>query len=246
MMTALPTTPSSRDASTDNSGSPSRRERDTQQDKHLPARNDALRDQSLNHGHLQHAETCHRVKNNLAVVVSLLSLQARDASEPAVASQIKDAAHRVEVMCSLYDQLSQETGPSVCGLAYLKKLSGSLAAALSLPGKELSIEVAGDAFSLSSTLAANLGLIVNELVTNAYKHFNAATACKVEVRLSKEADTLRLEVRDNGPGLPADFGSRHCDSLGVKLVRSLVHQHGGTCAWSSAEGTRVLVNFPCS
>lgn len=196
-------------------------------------------------GDLLRSEICHRVKNNLAMVVSLLGMQARSAKDEGAAEQLRDAAHRVEVLCSLHDQLSRAMAPMVSAGTYLQRLASTLATALSLPLKTIVVSVAADEMPLPSGLALSMGLIVNELVTNAYKHADPApVACKVDVSLSREGDVLCLKVADNGPGLPDGFSERRRPGLGMRLVCGLVNQHGGTVSWSAGAGTRVVVTMP--
>jgi len=190
-------------------------------------------------------EMSHRVKNSLAIVASLLALQARAAeAEPAVHAALSDARSRVEAIAGVHDQLWRQgdrTGdkigdgdgegvPGELDLApFLEKLVANLDSGA--PGQTLTCTAAQQ--RISADRAIPIGLLVNELVTNALKYaYPPQTHTKggaIRVRTERALDALVVEVADDGVGLPADFEiGRSSKSLGMRVVGSLTRQLGGT------------------
>ncbi|KNY21202.1 histidine kinase [Methylobacterium sp. ARG-1] len=186
-------------------------------------------------------EMSHRVKNSLAIVASLLALQARAAeAEPAVQTALSDARSRVEAIAGVHDQLwrqGDKTGdgegegvPGELDLApFLEKLVANLDSGA--PGQSLTCTAAAQ--RISADRAIPIGLLVNELVTNALKYAyppeTHPDGGAIRVRAERELDTLVVEVADDGVGLPADFEiGRSSKSLGMRVVGSLTRQLGGT------------------
>ncbi|CAA2158759.1 putative sensor histidine kinase pdtaS [Methylobacterium brachiatum] len=186
-------------------------------------------------------EMSHRVKNSLAIVASLLALQARAAeAEPAVQAALSDARSRVEAIAGVHDQLwrqGDKTGdgegegvPGELDLApFLEKLVANLDSGA--PGQSLTCTAAPQ--RISADRAIPIGLLVNELVTNALKYAyppeTHPEGGAIRVRAERELDTLVVEVADDGVGLPADFEiGRSSKSLGMRVVGSLTRQLGGT------------------
>ncbi|MDP4005556.1 sensor histidine kinase [Methylobacterium sp. NEAU K] len=186
-------------------------------------------------------EMSHRVKNSLAIVASLLALQARAAeAEPAVQTALTDARNRVEAIASVHDQLWRqgdgagegegEGVPGELDLApFLEKLVANLASGA--PGRRLACTAAPQ--RISADRAIPIGLLVNELVTNALKYAyppeTRPEGGEIRVRAERERDAFVVEVADDGVGLPADFEiGRTSRSLGMRVVGSLTRQLGGS------------------
>lgn len=186
-------------------------------------------------------EMSHRVKNSLAIVASLLTLQARsNEGEPAVLAALQDARSRVEAIAGVHDQLWRQGGieeagageavPGEIDLApFLDKLVLNLASGA--PTHRLTC--AAQPQRLSADLAIPIGLLVNELVTNALKYAYPANSCpgggEIRVCANREGATLVVEVADDGVGLPDGFEiGRASKSLGMRVVGSLTRQLGGT------------------
>ena len=181
------------------------------------------------------AEINHRVKNNLAMVASLLQLQARGARDD-VRGELSKAASRVQTIADIHVALTQEAGADEVEFgAYLQDLCAGLRRSLAIqPGVTLTVET--EAANLSVEAAAPLGMVVNELVTNAAKYAHAPDATgTIDVRFGREDEHLLLTVRDDGRGLPDPSLSRE-GALGMRLVRSLVASVGGELAIRGDEG----------
>ena len=190
-------------------------------------------------------EVSHRVKNSLALVASLLGLQARATEDEAARRVLQDAQARVGTIAGVHDQLWQAKDVGEVDLA---PFLGDLCAKLqqSAPHHHLVCEFAP--VVLSADHAVPLGLLVTELVTNAFKYaFPDKTAGKVQVRFDHPApDRLRLEVCDQGIGLPDGFDLSHFNSsLGMRLITTFARQLDGTLTVTSAEpGSRFTLDMP--
>jgi two-component sensor histidine kinase len=188
-------------------------------------------------------ELNHRVKNNLAIVSSVLSMQARTV-EPAAAEALRKAVGRVHSIADLHASLYKSHRREDVDLGlYLDELCASLRTSL-LADDRIRIEVDAPSAIIGADHAVPLGLIVSELVTNAVKYAYAPDRGGViAVRLLREGtNDERLVVADDGRGLP-DEGER-ADGLGMGLVRSMVAQLGGELAIRPGPGARFEIVLP--
>ena len=193
-------------------------------------------------------EVYHRVKNNLQVVSSLLSLQSRRVLDPGARQLLDDGANRVKSMALVHEQLYRAGNLSSIDLPeYLKQLTdnlGNLNRPLSL---RVLLKLEVDALTVGVESAIPLGLVVNELVSNAYRHAYPADAPggEIVVRLARSQDgQLCLAVRDDGCGLPAGFELDKVGSMGMRLVETLAQQLGGSLSWDTDDrGTRFVLRF---
>ncbi len=189
-------------------------------------------------------EIYHRVKNNMQVVSSLLNMQGRSVADPDMKALLAESANRVKSMALVHEQLYRSGDLSNIALAdYLAQLAdhlqqGHLPLSARVPVR---LEVAQ--VTLGIETAVPLGLIVNELVSNAYKHGYAEDAARGEIvlRVEQLADgALRLEVSDDGSGLPAGFDATSVASLGMQLVVTLTAQLGGTLRHRAEDGRTIF------
>jgi two-component sensor histidine kinase/PAS domain-containing protein len=170
-------------------------------------------------------ELNHRVKNNLAAVSAMLTMQARVADDPRVAEQLRKAVDRIETIGDIHASLYRVSSKDeVDFAAYLGRLCDRLSASL-MESDRVRIEVDAEPAMTPLDEAVSLGLIVNELVTNASKHAYPAPANGViRVELRNGPAELMLRVSDDGQGLPA---AGPVNGIGMRLVRSLVRQCQG-------------------
>jgi two-component sensor histidine kinase/PAS domain-containing protein len=171
-------------------------------------------------------ELNHRVKNNLAMVSSMLALQARMGDGGRVREHLTKAVDRIQAIAEVHGSLYRTSRKDdVDFAAYLQDLCARLASSL-LDGDRIRIEVSAEPAAMPLDRAVALGIVVNELVTNAAKHaYPAPAEGLIEVRLEHAPPGLLLCVADDGLGLPADLPT---GGLGMRLVRSLVQQIGAT------------------
>ena len=130
--------------------------------------------------------------------------------------------------------------------AYLRGLVDELCRAYAAEARHLTPRVTTEDVWLPAETAMPCGLIVNELLANAFKHaFPAGRPGTIAVTLGAESGgTCVLEVRDDGVGFPADLDFRHTESLGLQLVCLLIEQLGGTLAMERGGGTRWTLTVP--
>ena len=192
-------------------------------------------------------EVHHRVKNNLQLVSSLLSLQQNSTSDPAGQAALEDSQNRVQSMALVHELLYQETaGEALPFDSYLRNLAGGLQ-----PARGSGVRVQVDAVPASVGIEAAIpaGLVINELVTNAIKHAYPGEATGSVDVISREhpAEPQRLivEIRDEGIGLPADWTAESSSSLGMRIADSLTRQLGSALeVSSSAAGSRFSFSVP--
>lgn len=187
-------------------------------------------------------EMSHRVKNKFAMVSSIINLQARRSS-PDARRALEEIARRVNVIATVHNYLQLSRHEGMIDMSeYLPKLCHSLKDALLSPGA-VTLTAAAEPVSLPPDKALAIGLIVNELVTNAVKYaFDEGERGHVQVNLSTAERGIRLTVRDDGRGYPrgAEPG------LGSRLVTTFATQLGGEATWATpqAGGTLTVVEFP--
>jgi two-component sensor histidine kinase len=185
-------------------------------------------------------ELAHRTKNNLMMVISMLSMQARLNVSPETCEALEKAVVRIQAIASAHEyfQPIEHTG-RVEMRAYLRKLCSHLADGLR-DVRPIAVRVNADEAYLQPEQAVAVGLIVNELVTNALKHaFPGERSGTIEVMLTQQSP-ITLQVRDNGVGCSAV----NPHGFGTRLVRLLAEQLGAKIAWQQTEvGCQVSVVF---
>jgi two-component sensor histidine kinase len=187
-------------------------------------------------------ELNHRVKNNLALVASLLQVQARGA-EPVVRDSLIKAVDRVQSIAKVHQALYRGSRREDVDFGtYLTDLCASLSRSLATDGR-ITLEVEAEAADLPIDTAIPLGMVVNELVTNAVKHaYPSPRAGLVSVRFRREDDRFHLTVGDAGRGLPEPPDRR--DGLGMTLVNSLVGQVHGQMVVRPSPGATFEITLP--
>ena len=188
-------------------------------------------------------EVHHRVKNNLQIVLSLLSNQLDTLSDPVAAAAIRDSQSRVQTMALIHQNLYQSDRLARIDMRrYLAELLDAIGRAFQREEVAVVLDVAP--VHLTTHTAVPLGLIVNELVTNAYKYaFAGRPHNQLRVELSQPGPaTYCLVVADNGIGLPP-LDLDVVQSLGLRLTAGLIRQMHAHVAVSRAPGTRFSITF---
>lgn len=187
-------------------------------------------------------EIGHRAKNDLTIITSALRLQVRGAKNPAVKEALESAIARVGVVASLQQSLCGfKEGAAVEIGSYVRKLCSGLGDLLR-DLRPIVIRVQAAPLTLSGQHAVSIGLIVNELVTNSFKHaFPDDRSGTIDVEVAGVDTAIRVVVRDDGVGCPAEAAS----GLGSRLVELLALQHGGTVRREATDpGCRVTAVLP--
>ena len=193
--------------------------------KQIETRNEIIY-KSLSEKDLLIKEVHHRVKNNLQIISSLLKLQSAKTNNPEIQNSLGEAQDRINSMALLHQLLYRNNQmTSLLFNDYLESLIGQISSSFSLTKKNITLQSSLIELELDLDTAIPLGLITNELLSNAYKHaFNGKDGI-IKVELSKLVkNTYQLKVSDNGQGLAADFDLTSSDSLGLDIVAILSEQ----------------------
>lgn len=205
----------------------------------------ALREE-LAHREVLFREVHHRVKNNLQVVTSLLSVKARQFRDPMIAQAFEDTLARVRSMSLVHEALYSRGDIQRLDFGdYLFDLCRDLNDGYGV-GDHVSISVEADHAPLDLNKAVPLGLIATELVSNALKHaFPDHAQGNIELSFANVSSQGQLIVADDGVGLPEDAFETAQRGAGLSLLRALARQLGGTVRMERLDGgTRFLVDFP--
>ena len=189
-------------------------------------------------------EIHHRIKNNLQIVSSMLSLQASQSADEAVRAMFEASQNRVRSIALMHEILYQVKDLAHVDFAgYVRALMDGLFQ--SMAGANATWSLTADATQLSLDQAIPCGLLINELATNALKHaFPAGREGTVAIRLTRLAgDTVELDISDDGVGLPADIDPRQTVTLGLDLVFTIAEQLGADVELRRAGGTGYRFRF---
>jgi len=191
-------------------------------------------------------EIHHRVKNNLMVISSLLNLQSGSITDEGTRSAVKESQNRVKSMALIHQMLYQSgTFNRIDFPKYLEQLMASLKSTYSGQGKNIQYVIKTDDIQLDIDTAIPLGLITNELATNAYKYaFTDSSTGRIEVDFNHITNhKYRLRVSDNGIGLPEGFNVDRSTTLGLKLVKILSRQLKAKLEYTVMNGTEFNIEF---
>ncbi len=185
-------------------------------------------------------EINHRVKNSLAIVASMLRLQARDSDHPGLADQLTKASHRVAAIGKAHDQLSQGTDIDRMDVGkYIEALCKDLDESVVQSDVRTDVE---EGIEIQTDRAISAALIVNELITNAAKYAGG----KILIRVYRASENeFAISVRDEGSGIAADFDPRKAKGLGMRIITSFAQQLDATIkARSHSPGAEFVVSIP--
>lgn len=194
------------------------------------------------------SEVHHRVKNNLAIVSGLLEMQTSNAESESLARNLRESQSRIQSIAMVHEKLYQtETFSDIPMQKYIRELVTFIGDSVGSGDKKVEMQFRVEPVTLNVGQAIPCGLILNELVTNIYKHgFRGKESGRIVVGLREtgEGDIL-LSVSDNGVGLPEDFDPESSSSLGLTLISTLVRQLDGTLEYDSeaGSGTEFRITF---
>ncbi|MCX5810280.1 MAG: PAS domain S-box protein [Proteobacteria bacterium] len=213
---------------------------------------------SLQEKELLLSEVHHRVKNNMQVISGLLDLQASSSKNPELTEMLNEGQRRIRAMAMIHEELYGSKDFTRIDLAgYVRTLSQELFQAYKInPGKiDLVIQTDG-AVCVDISKAIPCGLILNELISNVFKHaFPGDTPGKLEIIIREtknteidsqaQAPVIEIVVRDNGLGIPDDVDIHKPQTVGLHLVNGLVkHQLDGQIEVTRDAGTAFRITFP--
>jgi len=191
-------------------------------------------------------EIHHRVKNNMQIISSLLNLQSSKVKDKKVVGMFQESRDRIRAMALIHEKLYQSKDLALVNLAqYIESLYLHLYHMYSVDTSTVRLNQHIDDIFLDINTAIPIGLVINELVSNALKHaFPNGIQGEICLELScDKTGKYRLIVKDNGVGLPPGVDINNPDTLGMQLVYDLVAQIGGDIDIDSSDGTSFLVTF---
>jgi len=191
-------------------------------------------------------EIHHRVKNNLQVVSSLLSLQSRGVEDEATRQKFRESQNRVHSMALIHEHLYDAENLSEIDFSeYISQLAAHLFRSYQVSSSRIKLRTDIENVKLSVDVAVPCGLIVNELVSNALKYaFPEGRDGTIRIELRRGSEKrIALRVSDTGRGLPEKVGFWNTQTLGLRLVRLLVRQLGGEVEIDRSKGTNIVITF---
>ncbi len=188
-------------------------------------------------------ELHHRVKNNLAIVSSLLSIQSSKLKDEGASKAVKEGQMRVQAMSLLHQRLYKKEDVSTMDVnSYLTDLAESLMEAYGYDRDNFDLKIEVDQPELDVDLAIPIGLIVNELVTNSFKYAYLGIDHPALSITMKNGEDILLQVQDNGVGITDDAGK--IDSFGQELIKGLSRQVRGQVKMENRNGTYFELYIP--
>ncbi|MPM07449.1 hypothetical protein SDC9_53755 [bioreactor metagenome] len=187
-------------------------------------------------------EVHHRVKNNLQIISSLLNLQSEKTEGSNAKEILQLSQSRIEAMSMIHENLYKSSNLSEISFRdYINNLCEYIEISFNLSGKGVSLSLDIDEIEVDIDQLVPCGLIINELVTNSIKHaFVNVSNGEIKIGCHANENLIRIEIKDNGPGLPENFNLAETKSLGMRLAQGLARQlkselhfgnHNGFVAW---------------
>ena len=191
-------------------------------------------------------EIHHRVKNNLQIIISLLNLQTGYIKDEVTLKAVKDGQSRVRSMALVHEKFYQSNELTEIDFAeYIEKLCHFLYQSYGDKTGRIDIQITGDRIGLDMDTAMPCGLLVNEIVSNAYKYaFPGNDKGIILIELKKSNGRMTLTINDNGIGFPNDFDFEKSESLGMQLIQALTNQLDGELKVLRENGTSFRISFP--
>ena len=210
--------------------------------------------QSLEEKEVLLKEIHHRVKNNLQVISSLLYLQSLSLKDDEIIALFEDSQSRIKSMALIHEKLYQSKDfGEIDFKEYVNSLIQNLSRSNTKKGVEIQTKVQVENIKLSLDTAISCGLMVNELITNAFKYafpqdwlgskgtdFDPTLNINIE---EIEQKKYLMIISDNGIGVPTDLDIENTESLGLKLVNSMVNQLNGSLSIDRENGTQFKIQF---
>ena len=190
-------------------------------------------------------EIHHRVKNNLQVVSSLLSLQARQTASEEASAVLQDSCRRIQLMAEIHNRLYRSSDLAQIAFDdFLRSLAEDVIAAHQRGEDQVHLEADLEPLTLNIDTAIPVSQIVSELVSNAVKHaFSGRRGGNLRLRLWRSDEKLNLLVEDDGIGLREDQVPGSGNTLGLKVVQALVEQLDGNITFGDGPGTSIHIRF---
>ncbi len=196
-------------------------------------------------------EIHHRVKNNLQVISSLLRLQSSYIKDDEAREIFIESQNRIRSMALIHQKLYLSKDLTHINFAnYINELVSSLLSSFKFNSNKINLNIDVEDIELPVDMVLNIGLIINELVSNAFKYAfpdglsRDGNVCELSIKLESGCDgKFILVIKDNGIGLPANVDFKNSDTLGLQIVVALVDQHKGLIELNNDFGTEYAITF---
>ena len=190
-------------------------------------------------------EIHHRVKNNMQIISSLLSLQTNYIDDNIALDVLKESQNRVKTMAMIHEKLYQSNDfVNIKFDDYILRLVSDLFYSYNIQEDHIKPVIQVENVKLNIETAVPCGLIISELVSNSLKYaFPEGKNGKMRVSLKRHYNNYELTISDNGIGFPEDIDFRNTNSLGLQLVNTLVEQIDGEITLDYIQGTKFTIIF---
>ena len=191
-------------------------------------------------------EIHHRVKNNLQIISGLLDMTRMRTDDRRTMGILTDMMMKIKTMAQIHTRLyeSKQFDRINMGIQIRDQVA-DLSSIYGRGGAEIESEMTVEDIYLSVDQAIPCALVVNEILSNAFKHaFRGRKRGVLNVSALRSDGQIRIVIRDDGVGIPGDMDVERTMSLGFKLIRSLVRQLNGSVSTTCNQGTEVTVEFP--
>jgi two-component sensor histidine kinase len=190
-------------------------------------------------------ELHHRVKNNLAIISSLLNMQSNRMEDKNAAKAVKEGQMRVQAMSLIHQKLYKTDNISTVNIeTYLQELAESLMQAYNYSNDDFDLEIKAENPEIDVDMAIPIGLIVNELITNSMKYaYEGISRPALSIHFKNEKE-IKLQVKDNGIGFDEKAVAKSSNSFGTKLIKGLSSQLKGRFEYKNEGGTIFELTIP--
>ncbi len=191
-------------------------------------------------------EVHHRVKNNMQIISSILSMQSRSIEDPRLQEILQESQNRIRSMALIHENLyNHKSLANIMFSTYVKSLCGNIARTYANQQAHVQFDYKMDDAYLAMDIAIPCGLIINELISNSFKYafVNQPNGVISILFENKQDNSYVLTVADNGSGIPPEVNINKTKSLGMKIIRKLVQQIDGELQTDFSNGTKFTIIF---
>jgi two-component sensor histidine kinase len=199
---------------------------------------------SLKEKELLIKESHHRIKNNLQLVTSLINFSLSRTEDSTIQNILNDCLNRVASISTLHNYIYSSSELNEVNVQiYLYKLIDYIRTSLLAIRNNIKIVKKIENIVIDSAMAISLGLLVNELVTNAVKYAFEGKDGVIEIEIKREGNNIILTVKDNGRGMDQDINVTESKTLGFQIINSIINQYNGEIHYSVKEGTEFKIKL---
>ncbi len=198
---------------------------------------------ALTHNKYLLKEIHHRVKNNLQIISSLLDIQAREISDQVATEALRESSRRVESISRVHQVLYEDSQDTINMAHFVTEMTEHLHYTYSRPDSADSFEIRGGNFQINRQIMIYVGMILNEVLSNAFKHgLPDSEDGRLLITLDKLQELVKVAVCDNGPGFGNEKDHTN-DSLGMELIDMFAKKLEATYGWHYDDGTVFSISF---